>query len=294
MNRETLQSVLRETGIDEPIGAIHELFGGCIHRVVRIELVGGRRLVGKLNRAERAGMFEEEAASLAALAGTETVFVPRTYGVIRRDGDCALLMDHLDAGAATDATWWEFGEALANLHLVEAGKRYGYDTDNHIGATPQTNAWCDDWIQFNAEHRLGHQVRLAREADRVRADEGRRLDAAIARLDRHLPRRPKPALLHGDLWSGNAMPTIDEDGRPRIAIIDPACSVGDGWADIAMMKLFGGFPAGCFEAYAASNDDREDLPQRLAAYQLYHVLNHVNLFGRGYIGQAMALLDVLA
>ena len=82
---------------------------------------------------------------------------------------------------------------------------------------------------------------------------------------------------------------MDENGTERIAVIDPACSYGDGWADIAMMRLFGGFPARCFDAYAAEAEDREGIEPRLAVYQLYHVLNHVNLFGRGYAGQAMAL-----
>jgi fructosamine-3-kinase len=121
----------------------------------------------------------------------------------------------------------------------------------------------------------------------------RRVERVIGRLETLIPQRPKPALLHGDLWSGNALTAVDEAGAQRIAVIDPACSYGDGWADIAMMKLFGGFPSHCLDAYAAEADDRDGLEARLAVYQLYHVLNHVNLFGRSYAGQAMALVAAL-
>jgi len=108
-----------------------------------------------------------------------------------------------------------------------------------------------------------------------------------------IPDRPKPAWLHGDLWSGNALPTTDADGSSRIAVIDPAAYIGDGWADIAMMRLFGGFPAACFHAYEQCVDDDDRIEKRIAVYQLYHVLNHLNLFGRGYAGQALAIADRL-
>ena len=113
----------------------------------------------------------------------------------------------------------------------------------------------------------------------------------IERLDSLLPRRPRSALLHGDLWSGNALGTADRTGTARVAVIDPACSHGDGWADIAMMKLFGGFPEECFDAYTDCVGKPHQLESRLAVYQLYHVLNHVNLFGRGYVAQAMGLAE---
>jgi fructosamine-3-kinase len=188
------------------------------------------------------------------------------------------------------------GAELAALHACTdpRGRGYGFDGENHIGTTPQPNSWCADWVEFNAVHRLGHQLRLARDGGSLLAGEAQSFERVIDRLDSLLPRHPRPGLLHGDLWSGNALPTSGGAAGGRVALIDPACSFGDGWADIAMMRLFGGFPPACFEAYAAANPDRDGLEERLAVYQLYHLLNHVNIFGRGYAAQALALAARLA
>ena len=126
----------------------------------------------------------------------------------------------------------------------------------------------------------------------LRTNETARIQVVIDTLEDHIPLYPKPSLLHGDLWSGNAIPTGVGDDE-RIAVIDPACYIGDGWADIAMMKLFGGFPDPCIEAYSASVSDHAQLDSRIAVYQLYHILNHVNLFGRSYVRQAMAIAGSL-
>jgi len=296
-----IEAALRQAGIDGAIESARELSGGCIHRVMRITLADGRAVVCKSNEASMAGVFEEEAAGLAALDATGTVLVPRVLGVSVQGSEAVLVMTCIEPGPADEQAWRRLGEELAALHGGDAGShgRYGFAMDNHLGATRQVNAWHDDWVTFNAVNRLGCQVKLARDGGRLDAAEASRLEALIGRLDRFIPRRPKPALLHGDLWSGNALPSIDEHGRGhrgrgRIALIDPAVHVGDGWADIAMMRLFGGFPRACFEAYGAGVGDHDMIEQRIAVYQLYHVLNHVNLFGRGYVGQAMGLVDGLA
>ncbi len=289
---EAIEWALVEAGIRARIASSSDLGGGCIHRVSKLALEDGRTVVAKTNRAGMLALFEEEAASLAALAATGTVLVPRVLGTAAHDGVAVLLMTALEAAAPTEAAWRRFGRELAALHTAPCPSRYGFDRDNHLGTTLQPNTWCDDWVEFNARYRLGHQARLARDGRRLRADEARRIDAVIEGLDRLIPRRPRPALLHGDLWSGNALPTADAGGGSRVALIDPACSIGDGLADLAMMELFGGFPSDCFEAYWGGLDDPSepaDRETRIAVYQLYHVLNHVNLFGRGYLGQAMAL-----
>lgn len=289
---EAIKRALDEAGLQAGIASASDLAGGCIHRVSKVTLDDGRTLVAKTNRAEMVSLFEEEAASLVALAATDTVLVPQVLSTVAHDGVAVLLMTALEASAPTEAAWRRLGRELAALHTAPCPSRYGFDRDNHLGTTLQPNTWCDDWVEFNARYRLGHQARLARDGRRLRADEVRRIDAVIEGLDRYIPRRPRPALLHGDLWSGNALPTADAGGGARVALIDPACSIGDGLADLAMMELFGGFPTACFEAYWSGLDDPgepADRETRIAVYQLYHVLNHVNLFGRGYAGQAMAL-----
>ncbi|MHC4107064.1 MAG: fructosamine kinase family protein [Planctomycetota bacterium] len=288
-----IKRALQASDLPADGATMRDLGGGCIHRVRRVTLRDGRAVVAKTNRAAMLPLFEEEAASLRAIAATQTILVPQPLVTITHDDEAVFLMTALEPGAATQKAWRSFGEELAHLHAGDAGTRYGFDIDNHLGTTPQPNTWCGDWVEFNSRYRLGYQVELARESGRMDAHEVGRVGAVIDRLARLIPRRPKPALLHGDLWSGNALPAASGEGEPRIAVIDPACSIGDGWADIAMMRLFGGFARGCFEAYTAAADDRQDVEQRVAVYQLYHVLNHVNLFGGGYVSQAMALVGRL-
>jgi len=284
-----IKRALQASDLPADGAAMRDLGGGCIHRVRWVTLRDGQAVVAKTNRAAMLALFEEEAASLQAIAATQTVLVPQPLVTITHDDEAVFLMTALAPGTATQRVWHRFGEELAQLHAGDADTRYGFEIDNHLGTTPQPNTWCDDWVEFNSRYRLGYQVELARESGRMDAQEVGRVGAVIDRLDRLIPRRPKPALLHGDLWSGNALVAVSGGGDPRIAVIDPACSIGDGWADIAMMQLFGGFSPSCFEAYAAAVDDRQEVEQRVAVYQLYHVLNHVNLFGGGYVSQAIAL-----
>lgn len=283
--RQVIAPALRSIGRSEPIESLRPLSGGCIHQATLVTLRGGDTLVVKCGR-EAAPLFHEEALGLNALAATRTIPVPQPLGVWE-DGDAAaLLMTYVPPAPATERSWRRLGEELAALHQSPAGERYGFHIDNHLGLTPQPNAWCDDWVEFNRRHRLGFQIERADAAGLLLANEVVELRHLLDRLDHLLPRRPRPALLHGDLWSGNALPTLDE----RVAVIDPAPSVGDGWADIAMMRLFGGFPHACLDAYAQCVDDHEDVDTRIAVYQLYHLLNHLNLFGRGYAGQVMEIV----
>jgi len=291
----SVAAALAAAGVTTEVKSIDDLSGGCIHRVICLHLVDGSSFVAKVNRG--AGikcMFEGEMNGLHALERTNTVLMPRPLAIGQVADEAALLMTQLQPTVhrPDDQVWARFGGELAALHESDAGDRFGFHADNHIGSTKQVNTWCDDWVEFNARYRLGFQLDLAHEHGRLGRDEADLIDRVIANLDKAIPRRPHPSLLHGDLWSGNALSTRDESGKTRIAVIDPACSIGDGLADLAMMTLFGGFPSSCLDAYAMAR--RIDLrsPEsslRIAVYQLYHVLNHVNLFGRGYVKQAMEL-----
>lgn len=291
--QQLLQRILAKADIHDTITKTHDLSGGCIHRVRKITLSDGSSLVVKMNDAKHEHLFAEEAAGLNALDQTQTVLTPKPLCVCTMDDTAALIRTFISTASVDDATWSSFGKQLAALHNLDAHNRFGFETDNHLGLTPQPNAWNNGWVEFNKRQRLGHQLSLAIKRNLIDQNEQRKVEAVIDRLGKLIPDNPKPALLHGDLWSGNALPAIDNNGQLGIAVIDPACYIGDGWADIAMMKLFGGFPNCCYEAYAYNVSDHENIESRIAVYQLYHVLNHVNLFGRSYMRQAMNLADQL-
>ncbi len=287
-----LEAALHRAGLRAAIRSRRPLSGGCINRVFALSLEDGTTLVAKVNRAEVLPAFVQEAAGLEALATTRTVLVPRPLAATVHEGAAVLLVTALRRGPADERTWRSFGQELARLHSAAVAPEpggYGFAADNRLGGTEQPNGWCEDWVEFNATRRLGHQLRLARERGRLARDQAGAVERVIERLDALLPRRPPRALLHGDLWSGNAIPALGERGEPRIGLLDPACSIGDGWADIAMMRLFGGFPETCLREYAGVIGDREEPEGRIAVYQLYHVLNHANMFGGAYAAQAESL-----
>jgi fructosamine-3-kinase len=282
---------LREAGITVTIDEVSALSSAGARSIVRVRFHDHPAVVIKLNARHAHGVLVEEAAGLARLRATNTVRVPEVLFIGLTSHRSALVMEALETIRADEDAWERFGRTLAALHQMPVGARYGFDHDNHCGPTPQCNDWTDDWVEFNRRHRLGAQCDRAVANGVLHADEERPLRAMIAALDRYIPANPHPALLHGDLWSGNALPTrakLTATGACDIAVIDPACSIGDGWADIAMMRLFGGFPRECEQAYAECIGVPEDCEQRITVYQLYHLLNHLNLFGRGYIDQVMS------
>lgn len=242
---------------------------------------------------EGAFALEVEADGLAALRAVGALPTPRVLGFAREQGEAALLLEYLPPAPPDRAAWSAFGEGLARLHLesARAASDYGYPRDNVIGRTPQPNAPCASWPAFFGSRRLGHQLALARADGQLPEASCAALEGLIAGLGQRLPERPPPSLLHGDLWSGNALPARI-GGRLAIALIDPAVHRGDPWCDVAMMRLFGGFPPACHQAFAGALGEAED-PWRVSCYQLYHVLNHVHLFGAGYVGQAQRLIAEL-
>jgi fructosamine-3-kinase len=185
--------------------------------------------------------------------------------------------------------WSRFGAALADLHrrsLASSDGRYGWQQDNFIGSAPQANGWLAGWGEFFAERRLGPQLLLAARAGRPL----RQAEALLARLPSWLDQHgAEPCLVHGDLWAGNGGLL----GNGRGSIFDPAVYRGDREVDLAMARLFGGFPASFFAGY----EGRWPLPpghgRRREIYNLYHLLNHANLFGGGYWRQAQASIDAL-
>jgi len=259
--------------------------GGDINRAFRLES-GDYRYFVKLNSADREAMFVAERRGLEALRQSRAIRVPEVY-LTGREGQYAyIVMEYIELTGRADSE--RLARALAALHACTAA-RFGFECDNTIGSSPQPNPPTDDWIEFWRDSRLGFQLQLAR---------ANGLDAALIergyRLAENLPRffsgyRPKPSLLHGDLWSGNQ--GADPAGNP--VIFDPACYYGDHEADLAMMELFGHPGERFFAVYRERFAIDDGYPRRRDLYNLYHVLNHANLFGGGYPSQARKLIERL-
>lgn len=290
-SEHAIQTALERAGLTTEITHQRVISGGATQQVIKITLSDGSSRVAKLASGTEAERIRAEADGLRALRDHGHLLVPEHS--LSEDGPHAcLLMEHLSpASGTTNHDWSRFAEELADHHQAPTGVRYGWGRDNFIGATPQPNGWCDDWVEFNAEHRLGFQLRLAKERN-AGSSITDPVEKVIERLADYIPRHPHPALLHGDLWSGNVLPTTHED-ETRVAIIDPAVSIGDAWADIAMLKLFGSPPPIFSDTYEQRCADREQVPQRILVYQLYHMLNHLNLFGGGYAGSVSSIAQRL-
>ena len=265
------------------------LGGGSIADTRYLELEDGRRFVAKLQRGG-AGleMLRCEAAGLRALRSLETIRVPK---VIAIDSAQALVLEFIETSAAGDESSAAFGRALADMHHKGEGGRFGFEHDNFIGLTPQINSWSDNWSSFWRDHRLGYQLRLARQRGRSDSRMDRLGERLMQRLDALLaePAEP-PCLLHGDLWSGNYL--FDERGQA--VLIDPAVYYGRREAELAMTRLFGGFDSSFYAAYEERWPLAHGSGERIEIYKLYHLLNHLNLFGRGYYGDCLAILQRFA
>jgi len=276
---------LFEPGGVEPVG------GGCIHTALAIEgeMAGeSHRYFAKVNDADRAPMFAAEAEGLEALRAADAVAVPRVIAKGHDEDHAWLVLQWLELAPLGAHSAGNLGVALAIQHR-RPQEKFGWARDNFIGASAQPNGWSDDWLAFWREKRLMAQLRLAarnRLPSRM-IDRGERLVADCEAFFRNYT--PGKSLLHGDLWNGNA--AAIEGTTP--VVFDPAVYVGDREADIAMTELFGGFPPEFLAAYCAAWAPDDGYRVRRDFYNLYHVLNHANLFAGGYVRQAEQVTEKL-
>lgn len=259
--------------------------GGSINDAYILSGKTGKYFV-KLNRADRVAMFEAEADGLGEMARSNSIRVP-TPACFGTSGDNSFIaMEYLELGRGDSSA--ALGQQLAQMHRTTRD-RFGWHRHNTIGSTPQINSWTEGWIGFYGRHRLGYQLGLP-----GAQGYGSRLLAAGEELIANLPvffsdYRPMPSLLHGDLWGGNYATATD--GAP--VIFDPAVYYGDREADIAMTELFGGFGSRFYDAYDHAWPLDPGYRVRKNLYNLYHVLNHLNLFGGGYGAQACSMMEQL-
>ncbi|MCJ7701874.1 MAG: fructosamine kinase family protein [Anaerolineales bacterium] len=254
--------------------------GGCINNGMILRTASGRSFFLKLNAAPPVDMFAREVAGLEALRVSDGPSVPLPY----LHGRTFLLMEDLAPAARGVDYWVSFGHQLAALHKY-TNEQFGFGADNYIGSTPQPNPWTEDGFEFFTKQRLLFMACMARERGLLDRGDEARVAALTARLPQLVPQQP-PSLIHGDLWSGNALTTAD--GSP--AIIDPAAHYGWAEAELAMTTLFGSFPSEFYRAYEEVRPLEPGYPSRYPIYNLYHLLNHLILFGRGYWGQVDAIL----
>jgi fructosamine-3-kinase len=269
------------------------LGGGCITRVERLDTSDGPFVLKSMTHSPP-GFFEAEALGLETLrraASGLVVPAPITASVSRVDREASnsaadepfLVIEFLPPGRRGTSFDEAAGRGLAALHR-RSSARFGFERATFCGTTLQPNDWAPRWIPFYAESRLGHQIGLAAGAGCLDADSRRRLERVVERLDTWLTEPDEgPALIHGDLWSGNLHTTAD--GRP--ALLDPAVCFGHRELELGMMQLFGGFPDRVYAAYDEVFPLDAGWRDRQPLYQLYHLLNHLNLFGSGYHEQVM-------
>jgi fructosamine-3-kinase len=285
--------ITEATGAEFQINNRRSVSGGCINQGYALIGNTGTYFV-KLNQESRVQMFEAEALGLKQMLETKTIRVPKPICWGTAADSSYLVLEWLELGGSNNnQAWEEMGRQLAAMHratppqpplgMGATKEWFGWEQINTIGSTPQLNNWTSDWVEFFAEYRLRYQFQLARRRG-GHFPQQEQLMAAIGKL---LDRQPQASLVHGDLWGGNA--AVTSSGEP--VILDPATYVGDREVDIAMTELFGGFPSAFYRGYNEVWPLDDGYKQRKALYNLYHIVNHFNLFGGGYESQANRMIE---
>lgn len=265
--------------------------GGDINQAYRLDLSDGNSVFLKVNRPDLEDMFHAEKEGLSALAASGAIAVARPLfaGKDPEESISYLLLEYVQEGSPIGSFWEDFGRSLALMHRQSTdtftpGGRFGFTRNNYIGRTPQSNTTHNLFVPFFRKERLLPQIRMADQW--FEKKDYSAIERLLDRLDELLIEPAFPSLLHGDLWAGNFL----SDTEGKAVLIDPAAYVGCAEADLAMTELFGGFSSRFYDGYrevtsiAYGYEDRKDL------YNLYHLLNHLNLFGSGYLSSVRRIL----
>ena len=268
---------------DSGLGSIADLTavsGGCIAENFCLTTTKGEQLFLKTVNGSPPAIFQAEADGLDAMRLATNMQIPKVFAV---DNDW-LLLEYIHPGQPAPDFWLRLAEGLAQMHRHIA-PQFGFPQNNFCGTTPQINPWCADGYSFFGQQRLRYQGELARQQGLLGEGDVNRLEQIIERLPDWIPEQPA-SLIHGDLWSGNIH--CNQQGQP--VLVDPACHYGWREADIAMTQLFGALPQPFYEHYHRCFPMSEGWQQRLPLYNLYHLLNHLNLFGTAYLTSVQAII----
>jgi fructosamine-3-kinase len=280
---EIINAISQQTNSELELINYRSIGGGCINQAYELKGKNISYFV-KLNTASQVHTFEGECLGLKQMSMTNTIIVPKPicYGI--SGNNSYLVLEYFNLGSGNTSSWQLMGRKLALLHQTKVEQPFGWHLNNTIGSTPQINDFMEKWADFFAEKRIGYQLKLANR----RGGNFQNIQQIIDKVRWSLsPHHPSPSLLHGDLWSGNVGFTDTGEG----IIFDPACYYGDREVDIAMTELFGGFPSAFYDGYNQQWCLDQDYQQRKNIYNLYHILNHFNLFGGGYESQAKRMIQ---
>ncbi len=288
MNWRDIEQAIEQATLNPfAVHSVTEIGGGSINTAYKLQGENTAYFI-KLNKRQLLPMFEAELAGLKEMASSNTVTVPQAITSGKTEENSFLVLEYIEFGSGSAESGRILGQQLAQMHQLQQ-PFFGWHQDNTIGSTPQENDNNSNWIQFLNERRLSFQLRLAKQngySNRLQSL-GERLIVELKSFYNNY--QPGPSLLHGDLWGGNA--ATDHQGQP--VIFDPACYYGDREADLAMTELFGGFSTDFYAAYNENYPLDSGYSVRKNLYNLYHILNHLNLFGSGYAMQAETMIQWL-
>lgn len=284
---QSIQSTLEEF-LKTPIQEVSSVMGGSINQAARLKTQHGDFFLKWNTPGLYPEMFAKEAKGLEALRAAKALPVPEVLTYQESNTAAYLLLPFWAAAAPVKKYWQHFGEGLATLHR-QSNDRFGWEEANYMGSLPQPNHYHENFCQFFIQERLVPQVSLAIQKGLLSTSDAHAFEQLYQKLPQLLPEE-SPALVHGDLWSGNFITT----DQGEAGLIDPAVHYGHRESDLAMTKLFGGFQAEFYEAYQNTFPLSPGFNQRYPLYQLYPLLIHVNLFGQGYMGSVKSILKTFA
>ena len=279
------QMLIDQSGLKVGKLVANPVSGGDINRAYRLK-DGQHQFFVKTNSPDRLMMFEAEMIGLNEIQSSNSIRAPRAFGCGMVGQQAFIVMEYIELSGRPDPVL--LAQQLATMHRYTRDQ-FGFAVDNTIGSTPQVNSFSRDWAGFWQQQRLGYQLSLARTNGfgNELFDTGMRLNEQVCHFFSDYT--PLASLLHGDLWSGNQ--GADSHGNP--VIYDPACYYGDHEADLAMMELFGSPGQRFFDAYDDLFPIDAGYHARRELYNLYHILNHANLFGASYLSQAKQMIASL-